>query len=172
MRTKLIYLCIALVTIASCDEIDELTEVDFNTTITEEVSINFSDQSTSFNETINIDLANNSDISPYLDRIEGIQITNATYQLSNYVGTAGATGTATVTSSGETFGPFSHDFDQDTQSMEDFPLTGATKLNTLESALRSNNQLSISISGSQDPAQNGSVTAIFTFRLEVTAQAL
>lgn len=172
MKTKLLYVCLAFIAFTSCDELDELTEVDFNTTITEEVTINFSDQNTTFSETINIDFAGNSDIEPYLDRIEGIQITDASYRLSNYVGTANATGTATVTGAGETFGPFTHDFSADTQSMEEFALTGASKLNALESTLRNTNQLSVSINGAQDPAQNGEVTAIFTFRLTVTAQAL
>jgi len=172
MKTKLLYVCFAFIAFTSCDDLEELTEVDFNTTISEQVTINFSDQNTSFSESIEIDFSGNSDLEPYLDRIEEIQITNASYQLSNYTGTAGATGTAAITSSGETFGPFSHDFDQDTQNMEEFALTGAFKLNTLGATLRDNNQLSVTINGSQNPAQNGSVTAIFTFDLEVTAQAL
>lgn len=172
MKTKLLLLFLAICCFYSCDKIDELTEVDFNTTFTEEVVINLSDQSDAFSGTIMIDLAENPDIEPYLNKLENIKITSATYQIVSYQGDPAATGDAGVTAVGQFFGPYNHSFQQDLNSGQSFELSGADKLNELANSLQSTQQLNIVVAGTQNPAQIGSLTIRFTINTEITAQAL
>lgn len=176
MNTKnnistILILLLLSINIWSCDEVDELTEIDFSTTLSEEVSITLSDTDTSMNGSLNINLADNEDIEPYLSKIESISITSASYVIKNYVGEETATGALTITAASQTFGPFQHTFFTDAQSGTSFSLD-SSRLNALANSLASNNQLSIQFSGTQDPAQNGSFTLEITLETEVTAQAL
>lgn len=170
ISTILILLVLSL-NLSSCDEVDELTEVDFSTTLSEEVPVTLSDADTSMNGSLNINLADNEDIEPYLSKIESISITSASYVIKNYVGEETATGTLTITAASQTFGPFQHAFFTDDQNGTSFSLD-SSGLNALANSLASNNQLSIQFSGTQDPAQNGSFTIEITLETEVTAQAL
>lgn len=154
-----------------CEEVDELTRVDFNTTLTEEVMVALSESNAGFDENFTLNLANNDDIEPYLDKIESISITSATYTIKDYSGLDTATGSLTLNAASELFGPFQHTFFEDDQNATIFTLDDS-KLNALANSLTSSNQLSIDVSGSQNPAQNASFTVEFRFQLEVTAQAL
>lgn len=157
---------------SSCDEVDELTQIDFDTDITEEITVNLSDASDSFTGNVMINLADNSDIEEYLSNIEDIQITEASYILKNYVGEEIATGSITATAASQSFGPYSHTFFTDAQNGTVFEFDDAAKLNTVANTLQNTNQLNVQFSGTQDPAQNGSFIIEVTFKLNVTAQAL
>jgi hypothetical protein len=168
---KNLVLILSIIAFASCDEVDELTEVDFSTTITEEVTINLSQNSDNINGVIAVNLANNSDISPYLSKLEDIQITQASYKLKNYVGAEDAMGSLSATAAGESFGPFQHTFFTDAQNGTVFNFN-ASQLNSVSNTLSATNALNIQFSGTQTPAQDGSFVLEVTLDLDVTAQAL
>jgi len=168
---KIFIILLLSLNFTGCDEVDELSEVDFSTTLSEEVPVTLSDTDTSINGSIFINLADNDDIEPYLSKIESISITSASYIIKNYIGEETATGTLTITAASQTFGPFQHTFFTDDQNGTSFSLD-SSGLNALANSLASNNQLSIQFSGTQDPAQNGSFNIEITIETEVTAQAL
>jgi hypothetical protein len=162
----------AVIALVGCDEVDELTQIDFDTDITEEITVNLTEDNTSFTGNIMINLADNSDIEDYLSNIEDIEITEASYIIKNYVGEELATGTITATAASQNFGPYNHTFFTDAQNGTVFPFNDVNKLNTVANTLQSTNQLNVQLSGTQDPAQNGSFVIEVTFKLNVTAQAL
>jgi len=168
---KNLALILSVIAFISCDEVDELTEIDFDTSLTEEVTVTLSENSTSLSENLTINLSNNDDIEPYLNQIESITVTSASYVIKNYNGIETATGELTVSANSEEFGPFEHTFFTDDQNATVFNLD-ASGLNALSSSLSSNNQLSLSISGTQDPAQDASFIVEFTLEVDVVAQAL
>lgn len=173
-RKKLILLVLFVAFISfSCDEVDELTEIDIDTSLTEVVTITFSeDNPESVNGTMLIDLSNNTQLQPYLDQIEDVEISSASYKFLNYVGSENASGTLSATAAGQNFGPFQHSFFSDTQNQTVFPFEGTTQLNLVADSILANNQVSIQFSGTQTPAQNGSLTLQVTMQVTVTAQPL
>jgi hypothetical protein len=168
---KKLVLTLSVIACISCDEIDELTEVDFNSTFTQEVSVTLSENNASISESLTIRFADNEDVEPYLDQIESISVTSASYTIKDYNGLETATGSIAVNANAEVFGPFQHTFFTDDQNDMVFNFD-ASRLNVLSSSLSSNNQLSLNINGTQDPAQNASFTVEFTLEVDVTAQAL
>lgn len=168
---KKLVLILSVLVFASCDEVDELTRVDFDTTLTEDVVVTLSDSNASLSESFSINLADNDDIEPYLSKIESITVTSASYVIKDYNGIETATGSITVNANSEVFGPFQHTFFTDDQNGTVFNFD-ASRLNALGSSLANNNQLSLNVNGTQDPAQNANFTIEFTIEVDVTAQAL
>jgi hypothetical protein len=168
---KNFFILFAVIALIGCDEVDELTEVDFSTILTEDVMVTLTDDATSISQSLTLNLADNDDIEPYLSKIESINITSASYVLKNYVGVEEATGTLTASAASQTFGPFQHTFFADAQSGTVFTLD-PSQLNALANSLTSNNQLTVQFSGTQNPAQNGSFVIEISLDLDVTAQAL
>ncbi|MGC1473650.1 MAG: hypothetical protein WA775_13740 [Psychroserpens sp.] len=89
--TKNIFILFSILTfITSCDELDELTEIDitqdFSTTVNVVLEEDSEGEPVSITETSIIDLASNQDIQDNLDAIEDVQINSITYQINNYVG--------------------------------------------------------------------------------------
>lgn len=168
---KIFILLFLSLNLSGCDEVDELTQIDINSTLTEDVLITLSENNAALSESITINLADNSDIEPYLNQIESITVTSASYVIKNYNGIETATGSITINANSEVFGPFQHTFFTDDQNATEFSFD-ASKLNALSNSLSSNNQLSLDVSGTQDPAQDASLIIEFTLEVEVTAQAL
>lgn len=169
---KALIILFAAINFSSCDEIDELTQIDLNTTFTEEVTINLTENNSNINGSVNINLADDPDLVDYLSNIEDIEITEASYKIKNYVGVEDATGSITATAASQSFGPYEHAFFTDAQSGTFFVFEDVAKLNTVANTLQSTNQVNIQFSGTHAPAQNGSFVIEVTFKLTVTAQAL
>jgi hypothetical protein len=171
---KKLVVCIVLVALnTSCDKLDELTEVDFTTTLTEEFFVNIDQNGQSFFANVNFDLSQNGDIAPYINKIQNIEIQSANYKIKNFQGSENASGTITVVANqGNTFGPYTHSFLTDAQSQVIFPFTGATQLNNLSSEFETTKMLSLNFSGLQDQATNSTFMVEVTFNLKVTANAL
>jgi hypothetical protein len=170
---KVILIVSFLAIFASCDKIDELTKVDFEATLTEEFFVSMDGNSQSFFENINLVLANNADIAPYINKIENIEILSASYKLKNHQGDQTASGNATVIGTdGITFGPFTHQFFQDAQNQTVFPLAGVSQLGDLANELKTTKMLNLNFSGLQDQATDNSFVVEVTFVLKVTADAL
>ena len=168
---KTLFILLLIFSFVSCEEVDELTQIDLNTTLTEEVQVTLSENNASLSESLTINLADNDDIEPYLNQIESITVTSASYVIKDYNGVETATGELTVSANSEVFGPFQHTFFTDDQNSSVFNFD-ASRLNALSSSLSSNNQLSLNVNGTQDPAQNANFTVEFTIDVDVTAQAL
>ncbi len=168
---KTLTILLLIFTFVSCDEVDELTQIDLNTTLIEEVQVTLSENNASLSESLTINLADNDDIEPYLNQIESITVNSASYVIKDYNGLETATGSITVKANSEVFGPFQHTFFTDDQNATKFSFE-ASRLNALSSSLSSNNQLSLDVDGTQDQAQNANFSIEFTLEVDVVAQAL
>ena len=76
------FLLTVVVTAISCDAVDELTEIDVDTTITKDLVITVADGKTTFSESASISI-DNEQVQDNLDRIEDLQITKLTYKILN-----------------------------------------------------------------------------------------
>ena len=113
---KTILILFAAINLISCDEVDELTQIDLDATFTEEVTINLTQDNTNINGSVNINLADDPDLADYLSNIEDVEITEASYKIKNYVGVEEATGSITATAASQNFGPYDHTFFTDAQN--------------------------------------------------------
>jgi hypothetical protein len=169
---QITFAIIALLCLNSCDKIDELTEIDIDTTFTKEITFT-TNASGNFNASVTINLADYSDINDYLNKIESIKINNASYKVSAFPNGVNAGGTVTITSEGQTFGPFDHDnFLTDFQNQTSFALIGVNKLAVLANKIEDTNQLAVNFSGTSEVDVATTMTLKITFDVTVTAQAL
>lgn len=167
-----VLLFVTIVSQWSCEAIEEATQVDFNESFTVELDVQIEEADPSYQGSLVIDLASNPDLRDYLDKIETIQITQANYFIRDFQGDAQANGTAQIGSVGQVFGPFSHQFQSDSQSQKRFALTGGTKLQALANNLKNNNQITLNYQVTQDQASDSNFTVVLTLVTAITAQAL
>ena len=171
MKATSILLILISFLFVSCDEVEELAEFNVTTTLSETATITLSENNSTYSEAIIISLEDNSDISPYLDQIESVEILEGYYKIENYQGVDEATGTFDVTIATQAFGPYIHNFGADAQAQTEFTLPAA-ELTTLSSDLLNTQNIVMTFDGTQDPAQNGSFDVEVTLTVKVTAQAL
>ena len=169
---KAFFILFIAVNLSSCDEAEKLSQFDINAEFTEEVTVNLTEDNTTMVGSININIADDSDIADNLSNIKDIEITEASYKIKNYVGVEQATGSITATAASQSFGPFEHTFFTDAQNGTSFVFEDVDKLNIVANTLQSTNQINVEFSGTHAPAQNGSFVIEVTFRINVTAQAL
>jgi hypothetical protein len=81
---KLFLVLVLLVGYTSCDAVDELTEVDFKTTINESVFVTVPDGNLR-DQIFNVNIRN-SDTEDYLNVLEDVDITSFTYRLVGFNG--------------------------------------------------------------------------------------
>ncbi len=172
MKSTLLTTILIALFFTSCDKVDEITEVTLNETFTEEVVIALSEDNPEVNGAVLINLASNSDLAPYLNKVEDIQITEIFYSLKQYNGLEEGEGTLTATAASQTFGPFEHPFFEDSQTAKKYTLSGGSKISAIATALKNNKRLTVAFTGVQNPVQNGSFKVVVTVKLRVIAEAL
>ncbi len=90
----------------SCDAVDELTEIDVDTTITKDLVITVAEGETTFSESTTISI-DDEDVQDNLDRIEDLQIEKLTYQIVSVSGTENVVASGSFTASSSTYPWFS-----------------------------------------------------------------
>ncbi|MUU77895.1 hypothetical protein [Winogradskyella endarachnes] len=87
-------LLLLLVSVFSCDDLDELTEIDiiqdFTTTISVDVPEDSEGQPQSFSTSTTLDISDNEEIQDNIDLIENMSINSITYEITNFSGSEGA----------------------------------------------------------------------------------
>ena len=100
------FLLTVVVTAISCDAVDELTEIDVDTTITKDLVITVADGKTTFSESASISI-DNEQVQDNLDRIEDLQITKLTYKILSVSGTEDVIASGSFTAASSTYPWFS-----------------------------------------------------------------
>lgn len=88
---------------ASCDELDKLTEVDFDATVTDIIYVDAIDGGVDvpLNNSRTIKLADaGGDVQDYINNIESVSFNSLTYQVINFVGDAAGTMTVNILADG------------------------------------------------------------------------
>lgn len=167
---KVILLIFISAGLISCED-DNILDVNVSSSMENEITVPITDSDGTFDKTIMFDLSNNEDVEPYLDRIESVDISSATYLLKDYTGTETVNGTVTVDAASEIFGPFQHTLDPDAQNSGEYDLD-PSKLNVVSSSIDDDNRLTVKFTGEIDPAVNASFVIYFRMNFTITARAL
>ena len=86
----------------ACDAVDELTKIDVDTTITEDLVITIAEGETTFSESAFISI-DDDDVQDNLDKIEDLQITKLTYEIVSVTGTADVIASGSFTAQSSTY---------------------------------------------------------------------
>ncbi len=161
-----------MVSYTSCDKLDELTEVDFNTTLNEQLIVTIpAGEDQALNETmlINID---NSDTGDYLDLLQDVTITSFTYQLINFTGDVNGTIVGNFEVDGIQL--LNHDMvvKQTVDAGTVFEITDVSQLNTIASKLKAGNNIFVGIVGESSCDEAMNFTIAISIDLAITADIL
>lgn len=170
---RLLVVFLLVVSFTSCDEIDKLTEVDFNTTVNEQLDVNVpAGEDLVLSRTMLINMVN-SDTKDYLDVLQDVKIKSFTYQLTSFTGDVNGVLTGSFVADGVEL--LSHDnmiVKQTVDAGTVFKVTNTALLNSIASKLKGGNDISIGLVGesSCDVAMNFTIN--ITIDLAVTADVL
>ncbi|MBO3115798.1 hypothetical protein J4050_03520 [Winogradskyella sp. DF17] len=156
----------------SCDELDELTEIDFNTTLNESVFVSVpAGEDLVLNETMLINI-NNSDTQDYLDVLQDVSITSFTYRLINFTGDANGTISGQFEADGVAL--VNHDMviKDEVDAGTVFEVTDPSALNAIANSLKSGNNVSVGITGTSTCEEAMNFSIAVTIELAITADVL
>lgn len=173
---RLFLITVFLIGYTSCDEVDELTEVDFNTTINESVFVTVPDGNIQ-GQIYDVNILN-SDTEEYVDLLEDVDITSFTYRLVNFNGdnqgtivgsflwieSIGADGQVLV----------NHDMvvSEEVNAGTVFEVTDVSYLNAIASQLKSGQDVYFGLGGTATCDPDMTFTIEITIELAITADAL
>ncbi len=99
-------LCLTLLTLVSCNELDELTEFDvsqnLNATLRVDITEDSGGEPQSWSDSTTIDISDNAEIQANLDLIESVMINSLTFKILNFEGEENAMVTDASISFGDT----------------------------------------------------------------------
>ena len=99
-------LCLTLLTLVSCNELDELTEFDvsqnLNATLRVDITEDSGGEPQSWSDSTTIDISDNAEIQANLDLIESVMINSLTFKILNFEGEENAMVTEASISFGDT----------------------------------------------------------------------
>ena len=73
--------------LTSCDKVKDLADIDFSSSLTGKYNLNFEAESEkNIDETMTINLADDTNISEYLNKLKKIKITKITYEITKFTG--------------------------------------------------------------------------------------
>lgn len=148
--TIAIFASIFCLTLFSCDTIDDLTEVTFDTSLSDKIVVHVNQTSgtaISFNESIFLNL-DNTDTHDYLNDINNISINSLSYKIINFTGDP--MGVIDVEFFVDDVSLLTDNFIVKTQadSGQIFEVTNTTQLNQIASALKNQQQITAKYEGS------------------------
>jgi hypothetical protein len=148
MKNTIKFLAIILLafTFQSCDDVEDLADVNFNTSINEKITIHIDQNQENINESIPLDI-DNTDTHDYLNHIKNVSITKFTYKIIDFIGDEEGTIDFTFFVDGVSLSQESFIVKQVNDNQFVFEITDISKLNTIASALKNNHQITASVSG-------------------------
>ena len=161
----------------ACDAIDELTEIEVDTTITEDLTITVAEGETTFSESVSISI-DDEDVQDNLDKIENLQIETLTYQIISVSGTEDVIASGSFSAASSSFPWFSYS-DGDTVNLTAAAAAGTvyeievdqTFVDAFEADLRNGATATLSASGTVSDAPVTFVVRI-TADVKVTVDAI
>ena len=178
MKTFIKFLVVVLLMVSytSCDELDELTEVDFNTTLNESFFVTVPDGSLQ-GQIYDVNILN-SDTEDYLDVLQDVDITSFTYRLVGfnidnegtivgsflYIESVGSDGQILV----------AHDMvvSEVVNAGTVFEVTDVTYLNAIANQLKSGQDVQFGLGGTATCDPEMTFTIEMTIGLAITADVL
>jgi hypothetical protein len=169
---KIFAVVLLFVSYTSCDELDELTEIDFDTTLNEQLNVTVpAGEGLMLNETMLINLIN-SDTEDYLDVLQDVSITSFSYQLLNFTGDVNGTIVGNFVADGVQLLPHDMVVKQTVDAGTVFEVTNVSQLNAIAADLKAGDDVLIGIVGESSCEEAMNFTIALTLDLEITADVL
>ncbi len=173
MKTFMTYCAVFMVmfSFTSCDKIDELTEYDFNTTLTKSFDVTVDEGENAFSDAINVNISN-SDTQDYLDLLQDVNITSFTYQITNFNGDTEGTIVGSFLADGQILETY-NGVVSDEVGIE-VSVTDVSALNTIAGKLKNDtvNGVSFALTGTGNCNPAMTFTIDITIGLAITADVL
>jgi hypothetical protein len=165
MKNLIKFLAVLLLFVGytSCDELDKLTEIDLDTTVTTSIPVTVSDGVGESVDISNSDVINIVDYinADYLDDIEDFSISSFSYKVINFSGDLAGTMTVDLMADGVILATHTG-VTVSTEEGVVYTITDTTALNTIASTLRSGTSVTFAVSGTS--INNGGMF----FEIEIT----
>ena len=171
MKTFMTYCAAFMVmfSFTSCDKIDELTEYDFNTTLTESFNVTVAAGENAFSDAIDVNMVN-SDTQEYMALLQDVSITSLTYRITNFNGDTDGTIVGSLLADGQTLQTYNGVVSTEVGTVVSVSDVGT--LNTIAAKLKSGQNVIFALTGTGncDPAMT--FTIEITIDLAITADVL
>jgi len=134
----------SLVLVSCDDDIIDVLDIDFDTSISEDIPVVIDQGQESVNETLVVSL-DNDDTHDYLSKIEDIDIKKITYKIIDFSGDETGTLNGTVSAGGVTLGVLNFIVSDNVNTV--FEITDAAILNQVEDVLLDDLEVTVAVSG-------------------------
>ncbi|MFD1292834.1 hypothetical protein ACFQ5N_03205 [Lutibacter holmesii] len=134
-------------TFTSCDDVEDLIDVDFKSSISGKYNLNFEAESEEkISESLTLNLADNSDVSKYLSKLKEVEITKITYEITKFTGDNNVDMNVGFYMNGNTIvAPTEYNLSSELGVV--FEITDKTVLNTVSSTLLSSKKVVLDLKG-------------------------
>ncbi len=159
---------------SSCDELDKLTEIDFDATITDIIYVNAIDGGVDvpINNSRTIKLADaGGDVADYINNIESVTFNSLTYEVINFMGDPAGTMTVDIIADGVTMKTHTGvTVSSEVGTIHE--ITDIATLNAIASDLKNGNSVIFEIDGTATSEGGMDFDIQVSLDVEVTADAL
>ena len=148
-------------TFTSCD--DDLLDVNFDTTVKATIAVRVEQGQETLNENVVLSLDNN-DTNSYLNNINDVRIKKLTYKITSFIGDPDGSIDGTLMADNIVLDTKNFNVKDAYDAVTIFEVTNVNALNSAANLLRSNQEVTVSISGNST-----SLNDSMDFTVEVTA---
>ncbi len=155
----------------SCDKLDELTEVDFNTSITERIAVNVdAGENVVLNNSVMVNI-DNPDTHDYLNKIKNVTINSLTYKVVSFDGDFNGMMTANLIADGVTLATHTDVLVSDEIEVL-YSIDDTAKLTAIATKLKNKADVVMEVTGTATSEVGMYFQIEVTLNLKVTADAL
>jgi len=158
---KLLAVLLIAFTFNSCDEVNDLADISIETSLTEQIDVQITEDQDQVSDQIVLSI-DNSDTHDYLDKLKSISIEKLTYKFIGFSGNDTCNMSVDISTDGNVLDTKTFQIKQESDNGTIYEITDVAKLNAMATALKNNQQVSFEMDGtvSDGPAN---------FKIEVTA---
>ena len=155
----------------SCDKLDELTEVDFNTSVTERITVNVdAGENVVLNNSVMVNI-DNPDTHDYLNKIKNVTINSLTYKVVSFDGDFNGMMTANLIADGVTLATHTDVLVSDEIEVL-YSIDDTAKLTAIATKLKNKADVVMEVTGTATSEVGMYFQIEVTLNLKVTADAL
>ena len=159
-------------TFTACDEIDDLTSVDFTSSLSDQFNLSFDESSEeAIDESLTFDLADNNSVSKYLNKLKEVDITKITYRVTKYSGDENLNLNVGFYVNGSAVVPVTN-YNLKSELGNEFEITDPAILKTISTTLLSKKQVTLQLKGNYNSKSAATAELYVTVYFDATAKAL
>lgn len=170
--TAFVLVVVTSFTFTACDAIEDLADVDFKSSLKGKYNLNFDgDTDEAISESLTLNLADNSSISKYLDKLKKVKITKITYEITNFSGDEYLNMAVGFYMNGNTIVP-SAKYNLKSEQGVEFEITDAAVLQTISTTLLNSKKVTLQLKGDYESVAAATAELTVTVYFEATANPL